>query len=185
MFLCPSWIHTDFLVKVQPDQNVHSGYSVGFLPVSSQQSTIKRCLYGCHRLEHFLSACIGDYGCILEFLWDSIRPRHGVKQLCKFLCHWLTSCSIHPVVDLRRCCFWARDLARWQMLNCFRCFSDSWEIIKQYIALNVWQTLDDIDISSWWAIERSVHRFKIASLSVRSVLPYALRSGVVPELFEP
>ena len=46
-----------FLVEAQSDQDTNSDDSVGLLPVSSQQST-KGCLYSCHRLEHFLSACI-------------------------------------------------------------------------------------------------------------------------------
>ena len=41
-----------------------------------------------------LPVVLVDYGCILEFLWDSVLPPHAVKELCKFLCHWLTSCFI-------------------------------------------------------------------------------------------
>ena len=34
------------------------------------------------------------YCCIPDFLWNSLLPSHAVQQLCRFLCHWLTSVGI-------------------------------------------------------------------------------------------
>ena len=68
------------------------------------------------------------------------------------------------------------------MLNCFPCFCDGWKFIKQSIALYLWQSVDSIVISNDGRLSTllkcSAHLFKIASLSVRIVLPYALSKGV-------
>ena len=75
-------------------------------------------------------------------------------------------------------------------MKCFRCFSDSWEFIKQYIATlhslcdNLLMALSLIVDGRLSTISKcSAYPFKIGSLSVRIMLPSALRSGVVPELF--
>ena len=75
------------------------------------------------------------------------------------------------------------------MLNCFPCFCDGWKFIKQNIALYLGSLLitlsltDDGRLST--LLKCSAHLFKIASLSVRSVFPSALSSGVAPDLFGP
>ena len=104
-----------------------------------------------------------DYGCILEFLWDSLLPPHAVKQLCKFICHLLTS----SFIDLCRYCVWT-----W----CCTAFVVQWQLgIHQAghcippVALSF---IVDERLST--LSKCSAHLSKLASLYVRSVLfgPY-------------
>ena len=76
------------------------------------------------------------------------------------------------------------------MLNYIRCFGDSWEIIKQDIAhsacgnlLIAFSLIVDGLLST--LLKCSAHLSKTTTLSVRSLLPSALRRGLVLELFGP
>ena len=88
-YLLVFWL---LLVKFQPDQDIHAGESVGFGQYlrGSRQYNKKKCHYGFHMLEHFLSYVWVNYCYIIEFLWDSLFPSHAVKHLWRFPCHWLT-----------------------------------------------------------------------------------------------
>ena len=73
------------------------------------------------------------------------------------------------------------------MTDCFHCFSNGSELVKQQIhstfgSLLIASSL--IDDGRLRALSKcSAHLFKIASLSVRRLVPSALRRGVVPELW--
>ena len=73
------------------------------------------------------------------------------------------------------------------MTDCFHCFSDGWELVKQQIhstcgSLLIASSLTD-DGRLRALSKCSAHLFKISSLSVRRLVPSALRRGVVTELW--
>ena len=74
------------------------------------------------------------------------------------------------------------------MLNRFHCFGDGGEYIKQDIALYLGQSVNTtalpliVDRRVSTLMKKSVY-LSNASLSMKRVLPSALSSGVVPELF--
>ena len=89
-------------------------------------------------------------------------------------------------VDLSRYRIRSWSLARWQKFYCFHCFSDdsvsSSSILHSSCGslLIASSLIDDVRLRT--QSKCSAHLFKIASLSVRRLVPSALRRGVVPEL---
>ena len=72
------------------------------------------------------------------------------------------------------------------MLNCFPCFCDGWKLSSRTLHSICGSLLIALSLTDDGRLSTlSAHIFKIASLSVRSVLPSALSSGVAPERFGP
>ena len=140
----------------------------------------QKCPYGCHRLSRRFSFRL--------YRWSSDASLKFCGIASVLHTQWNNSVSCSAIrlttcfIDLSRYCVWTRDLVRWQMLNGFRCFRDSSEFIKQGILhctcgslLTALSLIDD---------ERLSTLTKYRTSSAISVLPSALRSGVVPELFD-
>ena len=112
------------------------------------------------------------YGSIMEVLWDCLLPPHALKQLCQLFCH----SSSTSFIDFSR--NWICTFNRRHMLNCFLVSvtvgNSSSRTLPSICGslLIAFSLTDDGRLST--LLKYSAHLFKIASLSVKSVLPSAL-----------
>ena len=119
-----------------------------------------------------------DYGSILEVLWESLLPPHAWKQLCQFFSAIGSPPALFMDFSSNCICIWC--FTRRQMLNYFPCFCDVGTSSSRTLhsicgSLLIVLSLTDVGRLNT-PLKCSAHLSKIASLSVRSVLPSALSS---------
>ena len=108
------------------------------------------------------------YCYIRELLWDILLPLYAVKQVWRFLYHWLTSFFL----DLCRYYVWTRNCVRWQSWIVFVVSVTVWDSSSSTLHSTCGKMLVVLSLIVYLAHMISLARLsKTTSLAVISVVP--------------